>query len=101
MKINMEKIDLGLGCFAYKPPKTGEPIAIDCTVGVKFSQMVFISKSFLDQRGMILQEDEYDDHPYIGRGLIFKDPQGNVTEKYKNIMENNRLDPEKIKDRET
>jgi hypothetical protein len=58
------------GCV-YRPPQNSEPIAQNATVGVKFSNDIFLMKSFLDQQKIEYKEEELEDSP-MGKGFRIK-----------------------------
>lgn len=58
--------------MVYRPPnQSPEPLAQKSTLGVKFSNDVFLLRSFLDQRKIEYKEEELDDSPF-GKGIRIK-----------------------------
>lgn len=55
----------------YRPTQHDKPIVQNATLGVKFSNDIFLLRSFLDQRGIEYKEEELDDSPF-GKGIRIK-----------------------------
>lgn len=55
----------------YKPLENWEPKALPATIGVKFSNDIFLMKSFLDQHKIEYKESDLDYSPF-GKGIRIK-----------------------------
>jgi hypothetical protein len=55
----------------YRPDNYTGPIAQNAQIGVRFSDDVFLLKSFLDQRGVKYEKDELEDSAF-GKGVRIK-----------------------------
>lgn len=59
----------------YKPPIASDPTALPANLGVKFSDDIFLLKSFLDQRKIEYKEEDLEKTPF-GWGLRIKREKG-------------------------
>ena len=61
----------GKTAFVYTPENNNLCKAVDAKMGVRFSNDIFLMRSFLDQRGIEYKEEELDDSPF-GKGIRIK-----------------------------
>ncbi len=66
-----ELAKIGRTAFVYKPPNDDECKAQNATLGVKFSNDIFLMRSFLDKQGIEYKEEDLDDSP-MGKGIRIK-----------------------------
>ncbi len=54
--------------FVYRPPHSNPPVAQNATIGVKFSNDIFLCESFLKQKNIFYEESDLEDSPF-GKGI--------------------------------
>ena len=73
------------GCI-YRPPQGVECKAHNATLGVRFAENTFISKSCFKTFGIGHVPDDELDMSFMGLGLYKKDKDGIITEKWKKYV---------------
>ncbi|HUD01379.1 MAG TPA: hypothetical protein VMR37_03570 [Rhabdochlamydiaceae bacterium] len=57
--------------LVYRPPNSSEPKVQKATLGVKFSDDIFLLESFLKKRKIPYKQSDLEDSPF-GRGIRIK-----------------------------